>query len=364
MKKRRSIGIAVGAVATMALVAACGGSDTATESETTAEETAAEETAAEEVAAEEASGEPYRIGLSWNEKNIALVQAWQDYMQQLAADQGLNVEWVINVADNDPSRQASNIEDLINQGVDVIVARAEDSAAIGASIRAAEAAGIPFITFDRASSTDQPTVHVGGDSYDQAVTTGTELANILTAAGVQGQCIELQGALTDVNALNRSKGFADVDASSDAFEIITQVPTEWQPDLFLSGATNALRANPDANCIIIASDFALPSVQSALEGAGKWAPTGDANHIWFATQDVFPEAYVAMKDGYIDVGTTYDAYAHSQELVRVLGALIAGEDPGCGPDGCLAKGRVATPATVDSLENLWSRDYNPDGTKK
>jgi len=362
MKKRSSIGIVASVMVTMTFLAACGSSDSATEPEVAVSEMA--ESAAEVVEPEADSGEPFKIGLSWNEKNIALVQAWQDYMQQLASEQGLNVEWVINVADNDPSRQASNIEDLINQGVDLIVARAEDSAAIGASIRAANTAGIPFITFDRSSSTDKPTVHVGGDSYDQALTTGNELATILTNAGVKGQCIELQGALTDVNAVNRSKGFADVDASTDAFEIITQVPTEWQPDLFLSGTTNAVRANPDANCIIIASDFALPSVQSALEGAGKWAPSGDANHLYFATQDVFPEAYVAMKDGYIDVGTTYDAYAHSQELVRVIAALMAGQDPACGPDGCLAKGRVATPATVDSLENLWSRDYNPDGTKK
>jgi ribose transport system substrate-binding protein len=353
MKIHRSIGAIAGLLTAMTLITACAAStDPVTEEPTSSTEAPAP------------AAESFKVGLSWNEKNIALVQAWQDYMQELAEAEGLNVEWVINVADNDPSRQASNIEDLINQNVDVIIARAEDSAAIGASIRAADAAGIPFITFDRASSTDQPTVHVGGDSYDQALTTGNKLAEILTAAGVTGQCIELQGALTDVNALNRSNGFADVDASTDAFEIITKVPTEWQPDLFLSGATNALRANPSANCLIIASDFALPSVQSALEGANKWAPSGEANHLWFATQDVFPEAYLAMKDGFIDVGTTYDAYAHAQELVRVLGALIAGTDPGCGADGCLAKGRVATPDTVDSLENLWSRDYNPDGTKK
>jgi len=353
MKIHRSIGAVAGLLTAMTLITACAAD---TSSEIDEPDTSAETTAP--------VAESFKVGLSWNEKNLALVQAWQDYMQQLAEEEGLDIEWVINVADNDPSRLALNIEDLINQGVDVVVARAEDSAAIGASIRAADAAGIPFITFDRASSTDQPTVHVGGDSYDQALTTGNELAEILTAANVTGQCIELQGALTDINALNRSKGFADVDASSDAFEIITQVPTEWQPELFLSGATNALRANPDANCIIIASDFALSSVQSALEGANKWAPAGEENHMWFATQDVFPEAYLAMKAGFIDVGTTYDAYAHAQELVRVLGALIAGTDPGCGSDGCLAKGRVATPETVDSLENLWSRDYNPDGTKK
>jgi ABC-type sugar transport system substrate-binding protein len=255
MKIHRSIGAIAGLVTAMTLITAC------------AADTSTEEEPAASTEAPAPAAESFKVGLSWNEKNLALVQAWQDYMQDLAEAEGLDIEWVINVADNDPSRQASNIEDLINQEVDVIVARAEDSAAIGASIRAADAAGIPFITFDRASSTDQPTAHVGGDSYDQALTTGAELASILTAAGVQGECIELQGALTDVNALNRSKGFADADAASDAFEIITQVPTEWNPELFLSGATNALRANPNANCMIIASDFTLVSVQSALEGA-------------------------------------------------------------------------------------------------
>ena len=48
-----------------------------------------------------------------------------------------------------PSRQASNIEDLINQNMNPIVARPEDASAIAASIRAAKAANIPFITFDR-----------------------------------------------------------------------------------------------------------------------------------------------------------------------------------------------------------------------
>jgi ABC-type sugar transport system substrate-binding protein len=306
-----------------------------------------------------------KVGLSWNEKNIALVQAWQDYMQQLAKQNGLNIKWVINNADTDPARQTSNIEDLINQGVNVIVARAQDSAAIGASITAAKKAKIPFITFDRSSSTVKPTFHVGGDSYDQALTTGAKLTELLNAAGVKGKCIELQGALTDVNALNRTKGFAKaVTLSKGAFSIVTQVPTEWKPELFLSGATNALRAFPDANCMILASDFALPSVQSALEGANKWAKIGASNHMWLATQDVFPEAYVAMKAGYIDVGTTYDAYAHAQELVRVLTSVSQGKKITCPTAGCLAKGRVAIPQNVDTLKNLWSRDYNPDGTKK
>src|ERR1700687_1132158 len=101
----------------------------------------------------------FTVGLSWNAKESELVQKWEDYLILEGKTQGepagINFKWVINVANGDPARQAANIEDLINQGVNLIIARAEDSAAIGASIRAANAAGIPFITFERASSSDK-----------------------------------------------------------------------------------------------------------------------------------------------------------------------------------------------------------------
>src|SRR6266436_2047670 len=106
----------------------------------------------------------FTVGLSWNAKESELVQKWEDYLilegKAQGEPAGINFKWVINVANGDPARQAANIEDLINQGVNLIIARAEDSAAIGASIRAASSAGIHFITFDRASSSDKPTAHV------------------------------------------------------------------------------------------------------------------------------------------------------------------------------------------------------------
>lgn len=304
---------------------------------------------------------PVKVGLSWNEYDVTLVNAWETYMKSEAesqgADAGLTYEWVVNAAGGDPARQAANIEDLINQGVDIIIARAEDAAAIGASIRAADEAGIPFVTFDRASTTATPVAHVGGDSYAQGLSTAEAFAEMLAANGVDGRCIEVQGSLTDQNAVNRSNAWNEVDAGSDAYETIVQVPTEWDATLFLSGTANALQANPDANCIFLASDFAITSVQSALESAGKWAPTGEADHIWLATQDLFPEALAAMEAGYIDVTTTYDAYEHAKEAVRVLTAILSGGDPACGEDGCLVAGRVATQENAATLENLWSREF-------
>ncbi|MBA3520115.1 MAG: sugar ABC transporter substrate-binding protein [Rhizobiales bacterium] len=307
------------------------------------------------------SAKEVTVGMSWNNKDSLLETAWEDYLkaegERQGKEAGIDFTWVFNVANGDPARQAANIEDLINRGVDIVMARAEDAAAIGASIRAAEAAGIPFVTFDRASTAAKPSAHVGGDSYDQAVTTATTFIDMLKSTGVQAKCIELQGALTDVNAVNRSQGWKETTENSGVVTTVAQVPTEWNPELFRSGLSNALKANPDANCVFAASDFAFPAIQSALEDAGKWAPTGDPNHIWLATQDLMSDAVKAMEAGYIDVSTTYDAYAHAKEAVRVLIAIAKGEDPACGPDGCLAKGRVATPENVKTMENLWSRAY-------
>ena len=67
-----------------------------------------------------AAAKEVTIGLSWNAIDNQLPVKWQEYMQNEAKTQGaaagLEVKWVINVADADPTRQAANIEDLHQPG--------------------------------------------------------------------------------------------------------------------------------------------------------------------------------------------------------------------------------------------------------
>ncbi len=267
----------------------------------------------------------------------------------------MKFQWIVTVADGDLTREASNIQDLINQDVDVIVAWAKDSSAIGSSISSAHDAGIKFVTFDhKSTSSEKPDAHVGADSYHQAITTAEEFAKILKEANVQGKVIELMGDLGDENALARSKGWKEIEEKTGQWKTIVQVPTEWKPEKFKSGLANALAAHPDANAIFLGSDFAFAAVQAALEEAGRWAPTGDPKHMWIATQDVMPQGYEGMVKGYIDVGTTYDAYNHAMELVKVIADLAQGNPT---EEVHLVPGRIATPKNIESLDNMWSRDY-------
>lgn len=312
----------------------------------------------DEPQAAEGDLEVVRVGVAWNEKIHSLIQAWQDYMEQYAEtygpENGIKFEFIVNVADGDATQQANNIQDLINQSVDIIVARPQDAGTIGASIEAAKEAGIPFVTLDRTSSSGDPTTHVGEDSYLQAETTARAFAALLQENNVEGKCIEIQGDLLDNNAVLRHDAWIDVEEELGAWETIVAVPTEWKPEKFYSGALNALQAHPETNCMYVASDFTFSSIENAMQAVDKLAPTGEPNHIWMAAEDVNPQGYEAMLEGYIDVGTTWEAYDVSVKLVEVLTMIAKGEE--VEPQYLIA-GRLATPETVDSLEHLYAKEY-------
>ena len=297
--------------------------------------------------------ETYTIGLSWNRRDEALIIAWEDYLQLHGEEYGL--EFVINVADGDPLRQNANIEDLISQGVDVIVARAEDGAAIGSAITAAQEAGIPFMTFDRESQSVTPDAHVGASSYELAHDMALAFAELLEANGVEGNCIELQGDLRDQNAVYFHDGWSDAEEETGAWTTVAVMPTEWTPEKFRSGVVNGFQANPDANCLFVASDFAFDAVRSGLEEVGRYVPVGEEGHVWIATIGTMPPALAPMAEGYIDVSGMWDAWFHAETAAEVIHRLATGED--LQGESFLVSGRVATPDTIDTLEHVWSRDY-------
>ncbi len=90
---------------------------------------------------------------------------------------------------------------------------------------------------------------------------------------------------------------------------------------------------------------------------------GEKDHIITATCDLFPDALVAMEAGYIDVTTIWDAYSHAQTMVKVLTAIAKGEDPACGKDGCLARGRVVT-KTLSKTFHLFGQKITKTGTEQ
>lgn len=310
----------------------------------------------------DSSGKTLTIGMSWAIKNDSLMYGMEDAlvtaMDNLAEENGYSdVEWIHAVAEQDATKQATQITDLITQQVDLIICYAQDSTAIASSIEEAKEAGIPFLMWDRAAdpTVTQPDAFVGLDTVAQAYTTGVALFERMKQEGVEPtSVISIVGDLADQNALNRIEGFKKA-ADEYGVTITQEVPSEWDSDKALSGFSAAFQANPDCNCVLIASDFIITSVQSVLESAGKWIPNGEEGHIWIGSQDVYPVGLQFIRDGYIDYDGAYDLKAMAEALAPIAYGLLKGEAPA--ESNVAVVGTVIDQSNVDTTEGLWSRDY-------
>jgi len=301
------------------------------------------------------------IGMSWTWRNDSLFYAMgdtlADAMDAMAASRGYDkVEWIHVMANGDAIKQASDIEDLITRGVDLIVSYAQDAEAIKSSIASARAAGIPFIAYDRdvTEGGEQPDAFIGLDTTDQAYTTGVALFQAMKDAGVvPTDVISIIGSLADRNALNRIDGFKKA-ADEFGVTIAQEVPSEWDSNQALQGFSAAFQGRPNCNTVLIASDFIITAVQSVLEKAGKWIPAGQEGHIWVGSQDVFPISIKFIQDGYIDFDTAYDLEAMAANFAPVAYDLLEGKAPASSK--IIVSGKVINKANVDT-EELWAKKY-------
>ena len=275
-------------------------------------------------------------------------------MQALGEEIGRDIEVQMVVADGDVGRQNGQIRDLIGLQPDVLFIAPKDSKAIVSSISAAERQGIPVVTHIRDSDPEasvRPTTFLGIDALHQGYSTAKEMLAMMEADGTQAKIINVMGDLGDENAVLRSRGLKQA-AEEVGAEVLQDVPTGWDPDKALSGLSAALQAHPDATAVFVASDHLIQGVRTALERADRWAPRGEANHMYLGSQDVFPIAIDMIGEGYIDANTVFDVGLISKQAAEVVGKLLAEEpvDP-----SYAVEGRVATAENIAELPDLWSR---------
>ncbi|HUZ85524.1 MAG TPA: sugar ABC transporter substrate-binding protein [Candidatus Baltobacterales bacterium] len=208
-----------------------------------------------------------------------------------------HVKILFSVANTDASLQAQQIQNFISQHVNGIIAIAQNNDQIVASIRAANAAGIPFAAIDRAPS---PGGQLVAQVTGNPVADGGLVAAYMGSLPKQLNVLLMVGALTDVNAIGRRDGFKQSAAAYPNLKIVQELPTNWDPTTALNGVTNALQAHPEINAIFDPSDYLLPSVVSALKSTGRFYPVGDPKHVTVVTIDGDNNGCGALKNKWID----------------------------------------------------------------
>ena len=278
---------------------------------------------------EEASAEkPVKIGISFD----SLVSPWWvtnlEVMTKEAEARGAEVLTVM--AEGDAAKQNSQIENLISVGCDVIICGPKDSGAIVTSIKKCQEAGIPIIMDNRSVSGDVlPDAQVVADNEGMAEKILEAFADIAREREMEPlDTILLIGGLSDENAVFRKTGHDSAIANnSDVFNVVAEVPTEWNLDTALKGLQNALQANPDADLIITPSDYLWPPIRSALEQIDRWAPIGDEKHFPVVAFDGDEVGLQYLKDGYSWGDAAQDAVVEGELCIEWAFKLLEGEKP-------------------------------------
>ena len=190
----------------------------------------------------------------------------------------MQVECVITVANANAQKQANDVDNLLTQGVDVIVIAPHDSTQAASMVDKAKAQGVPVISYDRLINSPKIDLYIS----HQVPVIGRKMAEYALEKVPKGNYVLVYGASTDNNGmiLKREENAALKEAvdRGDIKIVADQHAKDWKADEALKIVENALTQNNDnIDAVVASNDGTAGGAIAALAAkglAGKVVVTG------------------------------------------------------------------------------------------
>ena len=198
-----------------------------------------------------------------NEYQISLREAVE------AACAAKGVDCKVYIADNDPAKQISQIEQALSEGVDGIVIDPCSYEGIASGIKAAKDAGIPLVTVhENVSNQEDCTAFVGSD-----LRTGGQLKmeQVMADFPNGAQLAVLYGPLGHTAQLAITDGYMDTLTAADkvdAYPYVFDGEGNWAAEDALELATNWLSTGKQIDAFVCNNDGMAIGVLQAVRAAG------------------------------------------------------------------------------------------------
>jgi D-xylose transport system substrate-binding protein len=277
---------------------------------------------------EEADDDKLTIGISIG---TLKQERWQREIEMFEAyGEANDIEILVQSAEDDPSKQVAQCENLLSQGIDVLIVQALDSEAVGSVVAPAHAEGVPVVAYDRLVRNGDLDYYITFDS----VKVGEVQATFVVNQAPKGNYIWLKGGPEDFNAHLVYQGHKNVLQpyidSGDINVVLEQWCIGWNPDEALKHTENGLTlANNNVQAVIASNDGTAGGAIQAL------AAQGLAGKVPIAGQDADIAACQRIVEG-TQTGTVYKPLAKlNQAAMEVAVALARGLDPKVAADPAL-----------------------------
>ena len=259
---------------------------------------------------------PWVIGMS----QCNLGEPWRVQMDadvRAAADRNVNLRVIFKDAQNSSLTQRAQVEELVEQGVDVIIISPKEAAPLTRPVAEAYQRGIPVIVLDRQVQGDQYTTFIGADN----VRIGREAGRwIRETLGGAGRIVELKGLMTSTPGQDRNRGFLEgleLDANP-GLEIVFSGEMQWLEPNARREMESALATNDEIDVVYAHNDPGAHGAWLAARAAGR------EEEIQFVGIDALPhEGQQYVQQGILDATFLYPT--GGEEAIDLALAILGGD---------------------------------------
>ena len=170
---------------------------------------------------------------------------------------------IITDARHDVSKQVSDVEDMLQKGIDILLINPTDSVGVQSAVKSAHAAGVVVVAVD--AQADGPLdSFVGSKNFDAGFQACEYLAKTI---GDKGNIAILDG-IAVVPILERVRGCKEAVAKHPDIKIVSIQNGKQERDQALTVTENMLQAQPTLKGIFSVNDNGSLGALSAIEASG------------------------------------------------------------------------------------------------
>ncbi|WPC41851.1 ribose ABC transporter substrate-binding protein RbsB [Clostridium sp. JS66] len=202
-----------------------------------------------------------KIGMVISTLNNPFFVTMKDGATKKAKELGYDL--VVVDSQNDATKERSNVDDLVQQGVSALIINATDSDAVGNSIKVANDKKIPVITVDRQANSGTVVTHIASDNVK-----GGKMAAefILQQLGGKANIVELQGQPGASATRDRGKGFHEgVDGKANV-KVVASQSADFDRQKGLNVMQNIMQSTPQFDAVFAHNDEMALGAVKALQG--------------------------------------------------------------------------------------------------
>ncbi|MFF0004465.1 sugar ABC transporter substrate-binding protein [Streptomyces tibetensis] len=254
-------------------------------------------------------------------------ESYDSYVPKQAAAQDVRVLQTVN-SDSDPSKQITDIQNLLAQNVKGLVVSPLDSAAIVAGLNAAQRKGVPVVAVDVAPDKGKVAMVVRADNR----AFGEKACRQIGDAVKTGKVVQIQGDLASVNGRDRSEAFSACIKKNYPGIKVLDIPAVWKAERAAAGLEALYTANPDIKGIYMQSGgvYLAPTL-STLRRHNALVAAGSPRHIVIASNDGIPQELDAIRKGLIDATVSQPADQYAKYGIFYIKRAMEGQTFHPGP---------------------------------